>query len=170
MEIARGCEPRTARLADDFQCEPGFPRDAEEIAGLMSSTFREYPDPITPEGVARAIDDGTRHFRVVRDRSRAIVASASAEIDAARRSAELTDCATVPSARGKGLMSVILQALEGDLDRDLGIRSHYTLARADETAMNCAFAKLGWLYTGRLVNNCRMPNGWESMNIWCRAK
>jgi hypothetical protein len=35
--------------------------------------------------------------------------------------------------------------------------------------VNCAFAKLGYKYTGRLVNNCRMPTGWESMNVWCKT-
>ena len=49
------------------------------------------------------------------------------------------------------------------------IHDLYTLARADEVGMNCVFAKLGYAYTGRLVNNCRMPNGWESMNIWCKS-
>jgi len=170
VEAARACERRTARLADRFRCRPGTVDDAAQIAALMRETFREYPDPISPRGVARAIENRSRHFRVVRDESDAIVASASAEIDHANRSAELTDCATRPDARGNGLMSVILQALERDLDDDFGIVDHYTLARADEVAMNCAFAKLGWTYTGRLVNNCRMPNGWESMNIWCRPK
>jgi putative beta-lysine N-acetyltransferase len=98
-----------------------------------------------------------------------MAAVASAEIDGARRNAEMTDCATRPSERGRGLMVWILRALERDLAREEGIIDLYTLARADEVGMNCAFAKLGYDYTGRLVNNCRMPNGWESMNVWCRT-
>ena len=66
-------------------------------------------------------------------------------------------------------MAYILRQLERALVADFGITDLYTIARADEVGMNCVFSKLGWVYTGRLVNNCRMPNGWESMNIWCRG-
>lgn len=168
VEIAEGCEPNEAGLAEGFTCEIGSTDDAETIASLMEGIFSEYPDAISPEWVVDAIEDGTRHFRVVRDVSGEIIASASAEIDKRNRSAELTDCATRPAARGKGLMRFILSQLERDMI-ERGIADLYTLARSDELSMNCAFAKLGWSYEGRLVNNCRMPNGWESMNIWCRG-
>lgn len=168
VEIALACDPREPVLAEDLVCEIGTPEDAESIAALMEGIFSEYPDPISPDWVVDSIEDGSRHFRVVRNDSGRIIASASAEIDAKNHSAELTDCATLPEARGRGLMRYILRGLEKDMTGGYGISDLYTLARSDELAMNCAFAKLGWTYTGRLVNNCRMPNGWESMNIWCR--
>jgi hypothetical protein len=65
-------------------------------------------------------------------------------------------------------MSVILRNLERDLADEFGITDVYTIARANQAGMNCSFAKLGYTYTGRLVNNCRMPEGYESMNVWCR--
>lgn len=168
VEIARSCESSPPVLAEEFTCEIGSEEDAETIASLMEGIFTEYPDAISPEWVTEAIREGTRHFRVVRDSSGEIIASASAEIDKENRSAELTDCATRPAARGKGLMRYILTELQNDMI-ERGITDLYTLARSDELSMNCAFSKLGWTYEGRLVNNCRMPNGWESMNIWCRA-
>ena len=57
---------------------------------------------------------------------------------------------------------------ENDIADLYGITDLYTLARADEIGMNCVFRKLGYDFCGRLVNNCRMPNGWESMNVWCK--
>ena len=97
-----------------------------------------------------------------------MVAAASAEIDHCNKNAEMTDCATRPSARGQGLMAYLLWMLENDLQELYNITDLYTIARADEVGMNCVFSKLGYIYDGRLVNNCRMPNGWESMNVWCR--
>lgn len=168
VEVARRLDASEPVLAGGFSCEVATSADAEPIAVLMQGIFSEYPDPISAEWVIDALEEGTRHFRIVRDAGGRIVASASAEIDLKNRSAELTDCATLPEARGRGLMRVILRALEKDMIGGYGITDLYTLARSDELAMNCAFAKLGWTNTGRLVNNCRMPNGWESMNIWCR--
>ncbi|MCA8914919.1 MAG: putative beta-lysine N-acetyltransferase [Planctomycetes bacterium] len=155
-------------LPAGYTCAPASEADATDIAGLMRATFEDYPTPITTEKIAATIRDRTSHFRVVRDPDAALVACASAEIHHTRRSAELTDCATRQDQRGKGLMSRILRALEEDLADEFGITDVYTIARAYEPGMNCSFAKLGYRYTGRLVNNCRMPDGFESMNVWCR--
>ncbi len=168
VDVARSCSASEPTLAEGYSCEIATAADAEAIAGLMEGIFTEYPDPISAQWVVDALEEGTRHFRVMRDSEGRVVASASAEIDSRNRSAELTDCATRPEARGRGLMRFILRQLEKDMIGGYGITDLYTLARSDELSMNCAFAKLGWTYTGRLVNNCRMPNGWESMNIWCR--
>lgn len=168
VELARAKEPAAPRLPEGYTSAPAGPADAAEIGALMGSVFADYPSSLTPDHLARLITTGSSRFRWVRDASGTLVAVASAEIDRARRNAEMTDCATLPRERGRGLMVWILRALEEDLAREEGITDLYTLARADEVGMNCAFAKLGYAYTGRLVNNCRMPNGWESMNIWCR--
>lgn len=139
------------------------------IADLMTATFDDYPTPISTEIIRKQITDGSNLFRTMTNQDGQIVASASAEIDHERRVAEMTDCATRPDERGAGHMACLLNDLAGDLKTELGITDLYTLARADEIGMNCVFGKLGYNYTGRLVNNCRMPNGWESMNIWCRS-
>jgi len=142
---------------------------APAIAELMLATFDDYPTPISLEIIAEQIRSGSNVFRCMKNAAGEIVASASAEVDHERRTAEMTDCATRPDQRGAGHMACLLQDLAGDVKSQLGITDLYTLARADEVGMNCVFGKLGYLYTGRLVNNCRMPNGWESMNIWCRS-
>ncbi len=141
---------------------------APAIAELMLQTFADYPTPISTEIIAGQIRTGSNLFRVMLDDQGQVVASASAEMDAQNLCAEMTDCATRPDQRGAGHMAFLLHHLAQDVKDVCQITDLYTLARADEIGMNCVFAKLGYEYTGRLTNNCRMPNGWESMNIWCK--
>jgi beta-lysine N6-acetyltransferase len=165
--IATAKQPEDPVLPEGYACVPATQDDVPEIAELMSEIFPDYPTPITPEHVVENMTTAASYFRLVRDKDGELVACASAEIHHTRRSAELTDCATRADQRGKGLMSCILRGLERDLEAEFGITDVYTIARANQPGMNCSFAKLGYTYTGRLVNNCRMPEGWESMNVWC---
>ncbi len=169
VETARGKGPARPALPEGWRSEPASENDAGELSDLLAFVFPDYPSSIDPGHLARQIRMRANLFRWVRDGDGEMVAAASAEIDHRRRSAEMTDCATRPEARGRGLMVYLLRALEDDLAAGPGITGLYTLARAGEVGMNCAFAKLGYDYTGRLVNNCRMPGGWESMNVWCRS-
>lgn len=168
VALAGAKEPGEPVKPEGFTCRVATEDDAPALATLLAATFSDYPTPLDAESLRSDIAGGHRRFRLLVDAEGLIAAAASAEIDHKRRSAEMTDCATNPDQRGRGLMSYILRALEIDLVRDHGIQDVYTLARADEPGMNCVFSKLGYSYTGRLVNNCRMPNGWESMNVWCR--
>lgn len=156
------------QMPDGFTTRIAGVGDAVAVSGLLQSTFRDYPDPTDVKTVEGWIRDVARLFRVV-ERDGEIVACASADIDRTNRSAELTDCATLPEMRGKGLMTAILKRLEADCAEEFGITDTYTLARAGEAGINIAFARLGYVFTARLVNNCRMPDGWESMNAWCRS-
>jgi putative beta-lysine N-acetyltransferase len=139
-----------------------------EIAALMLTAFDEYASEISAEAVAGNISDGRSIFRAVSDREGVLVAVASAEIDRVHGAAELTDCVVACEHRGRGMMRHLLRALEGDAVSVCNIEDVYSLARAGIAGMNCDLAMLGFEYTGRLINNCRMPTGWESMNIWCR--
>jgi len=168
VALASGKEPTPPEAPDGYACTAATVGDAGIISELMGETFSAYASAMDEGTIAASIRDETHRFRLIHDSAGELAAVTSAEIDHKRRAAEMTDCATRTDERGKGLMSYLLWRLERDMVQDLGIRDLYTLARADETGMNCVFAKLGYDYTGRLVNNCRMPNGWESMNIWCR--
>lgn len=170
VELARrkSTRPVPDGFPEGFSCRVAVEGDARGVSELLGSTFRDYPDPIDQQTVRRWISEGERLFRVV-ELDGELVACASADLDRANRNAELTDCATLPEMRGKGLMTSILKQLEDDCAGELGITDFYTLARAGEAGINIAFARLGYQFTGRLVNNCRMPDGWESMNAWCRS-
>jgi len=169
VRTAAAKETVVPELAEGYFCHRAGRENAGVVARLMAEVFPDYPTPITEAVVGDQITSGANIFRFIVGEDGRLAASASAEIDHERGCAELTDCATRPDERGKGHMAYLLHRLARDAERSLGITDLYTLARADEPGMNCVFGKLGFLYTGRLINNCRMPNGWESMNIWCRG-
>lgn len=158
----------TPTLVAGYESGQALIEDSHEIAALLDQTFEDYPSPIDGDIIAEQIANEDNFFRIVRDADGEVAAVASAELDHIRMSAEMTDCATRPSERKKGLMAYILRTLERDIEDKYDIRDLYTIARADEIGMNCVFRKLGYGFEGRLINNCRMPNGWESMNVWCR--
>ena len=140
--------------------------DAPGIAQILGETFAAYPTPSDdPAYVARQIADGTP-FRIVRDDGE-VVACASADLIREARTAELTDCATRPSHRGRGLMQAILGDLMDDLRR-ADYPTAFTMARAAVPGMNVAFQRLGFAYRGRMARSCLIGSGLEDMNIWSR--
>jgi len=162
-------ETQAPFLAEGYKSRIADEADAFLLSDLLRVNFADYPAPLDAATLRTSIAERRNLFRCVFTADGEIVAAASAELDHARSVAEMTDCVTDPDHRGRGLMAYILWCLEKDIAERFDITDVYTLARADEPGMNCVFSKLGYQYTGRLVNNCRMPNGWESMNIWCRA-
>jgi putative beta-lysine N-acetyltransferase len=168
LALAQSKKTRSPSLPAGYTCRLASGKDAPAVASLLRETFPDYPTPIRTATIEKQIITRANLFRLVYDGDGELAAVASAEIDHVRKNAEMTDCATVPEHRGVGLMAFILKSLEDDLRTEFGIRDVYTLARAGEAGMNCVFSRLGYDYAGRLINNCRMPDGWESMNIWCK--
>ncbi len=139
-------------------------KDAQEIADLLGETFVDYPTPSSdPEYIAEQIESGTP-FRIIREGG-VIAACASADLVPEALTAELTDCATRPSHRGRGLMQSILHRLMLDL-QEMGYPTAFTLARARIPGVNRAFQKLGFKHRGRMARSCRIGKGFEDMNIW----
>jgi len=156
--------PRRGRGRPPVPTERGTVEDAPEIADLIAQTFDQYPTPSgNPEYIAETIAEGTP-FRVVR-RGEEVVACASADLVTEARTAELTDCATLPDARGRGYLQAILQDLMGDL-REMDYPTAFTLARARIVGVNLAFQRLGFGYRGRMTRSCRIGDGLEDMNVW----
>ncbi len=140
--------------------------DAEAIAELMAATFDTYPTPSGhPDYVARQLADG-QPFRLV-EADGALVACASADLVRSARTAELTDCATDPAHRGRGLMQAILSDLMDDL-RALDYPTAFTLARATIPGVNLAFHRLGFTLDGTMAQSVRIGGGIEDMNVWSR--
>lgn len=155
-------------LSQGYSSQLLGPEEAAEAARLLRAEFPVYRTPLSNDHLLGAMLWGTSLYRGVRAPDGTLVAVASAELDGMRRNAEITDCATRPDQRGRGLMAHLISQLESDLRRDYQITGLYTLARAQEVGMNCVFRKLGYSFQGRLINNSRMPFGWESMHIWCK--
>ncbi|WOK07419.1 putative beta-lysine N-acetyltransferase [Imperialibacter roseus] len=141
--------------------------DAKELAELYAKVFQVYPTPLNdPAYVKKTMEEGTKYV-LIREQNR-IVSAASAEINRQYANAELTDCATLPEARGKGHIKKLLSKLEEILIAD-DIQCLYTIARAESHGMNKAFYQLGYTYGGTLINNCFIYSGLEDMNVWYKG-
>ena len=154
-------------LPQDYSLDYARESDLDGMLALYKRVFSTYPSPLTYREYLTAVLHRDAIFRVIRNEKGAVVAAASAELDQAQLAAELTDCATHPDQRGKGLMSVLLQALEGDL-RGMGYVCSFTLARARSFGMNAAFHALGYEFNGRMINNCDIYGAFEDMNLWVK--
>jgi len=155
------------RLPGDYMLRPAVQADASAMAVLYRKGFQFYPTPLHMEShLLKTMHSNVLYLLV--EKHGKIVSLASAEMDPENGSAEITDCLTIHSERGKGLIKEIITALEKELS-ERGFLSAYTLCRASSYGINTAFASLGYAYTGRLVNNCKIGEGFEDMNIWCKT-
>jgi len=98
----------------------------------------------------------------------ALAALSSAEMDIQGSNVEMTDFATLPEYRGRGLAQFLLQEMEGAMTHK-GMRTAYTIARAVSPGMNITFSRRGYQYGGTLVNNTQISGSIESMNIWYKS-
>ena len=154
-------------LPPGYRIEVAQPKHIPELVGLYRRVFETYPNPLThPDYLLQTMERNVV-YRVILDETGDIVSAASAEIDNKHGNAEMTDCATMITQRGRGLMFHILSKLEDDL-RERNVFTAYTLARAKSIGMNRVFYRLGYEYSGRLVNNCDIYGEYEDMNIWVR--
>lgn len=152
-------EEWTARL-----CTPD---EADQVARVYGEVFPTYPFPIMdPTYIRRTMDSHVRYFGVWHDDT--LVSLASAEMDTDAENVEMTDFATLPDYRRKGLASFLLDYMERDQVTQ-GNKTAYTIARAGSFGMNLTFAKLGYKYAGRLKNNTNISGGFESMTIWYKT-
>lgn len=154
-------------LAEPLTLRKATTADAKSLADLYHQTFRTYPIPMhDPQYVEKAMKDGTLFYMVELEGE--LISAASAEIDLRNKNAEMTDCATLPEHRSKGLMRVLIHALENELTAQ-GIHCFYSLSRALSFGMNAVFHQMGYVYTGRLTKNCNIYDKFEDMNLWVKS-
>jgi putative beta-lysine N-acetyltransferase len=140
----------------------------EHLADLYKDNFESYPFPVSNPKYLKATAASHVMYALIYDSSGYPVAAASAETDKEHRNAEMTDFATRPTERGKGLASILLHKLEEDVSK-IGINALYTIARCRSFGMNKVFKKAGYKHTGKLINNCHICGNLENMSIWCKT-
>ncbi len=161
--IPEGTHPPLPR---GWFCRPADPADAAEIGNLLREVFPAYPIPEDPGSIRYALASGAVHGRVVRESTGKLAAYASLEFQPGGGAAELTDCATSPAARGKGLMTHLVVRLQEDLADVFEWQHAYSLAREDQPGMQKVLARCGWHQFGRLVNHYRVGGQWVSARLW----
>jgi len=138
--------------------------DATEMSLIYQQVFKSYPFPIQkPTYLQHMMKKGVLYF-CIRIKGR-IAAIAAAEIDLVNKNVEMTDFATLPQWRCMGFAGLLLNHM-GKHTRKLGIKTAYTIARAESTGMNSVFKNSGYKYSGLLKNNSQICGKIQSMAVW----
>jgi putative beta-lysine N-acetyltransferase len=153
-------------LPEGYRVRAAQRDDIPALLTLYRGIFESYPSPLVYASYLETVFQKDSLYMVCEHAGR-VVAAASAELHPGELAAELTDCATLPETRGLGLMSHLLVALEEELRRRRYVCG-YTMARARSFGMNRVFHRLGYAFSGRLVNNCDIYGAYEDMNIWVK--
>ncbi len=140
------------------------PDQAKELAALYEKVFASYPFPIYDSDYIKETMKTHIDYYYISSNQK-IVAASSAEKDLEAKTVEMTDFATLPEFRGKGLATILLNYMGKPVKQE-GFRIAYTIARAYSAGMNITFAKSGYTYAGTLVNNTYIAGNTESMNVW----
>jgi putative beta-lysine N-acetyltransferase len=165
---AKATEDFEPNLPDVMEFRPADILDSTEIAKVYRKVFDTYPFPIhDPEYVEETALSGEALYFGVWDGDN-IAALSSSEIDIKSGTAEMTDFATLPKYRGRGLAGCLLGRMEEEM-RALGVRVLYTIARAYSFGMNITFARDGYAFGGTLTNNTNISGRVESMNVWYKS-
>lgn len=171
-DVLGACEQKRSekppeKLPEPFAFARALEEDADELAGLYADVFETYPFPIQDPDYVKYTMEHDVLYGVVRHEDR-IVAASSAEMDPSGANAEMTDFATNPDYRGRGLAGFLLQRMEKEAFA-CGIRTAYTIARAVSYGMNITFARGDYTFAGTLINNTNISGSTECMNIWYKA-
>jgi beta-lysine N6-acetyltransferase len=167
LSVRKGKNPVITPLSKKYTIRKCVEEDVEPMAKIYGAVFDTYPFPIdTPEYLLETMRSHVAYFGI--EAKDGLIALASAEMDADSQSVEMTDFATLPDRRGKGFAVHLLEEME-TFCKDLNYKTAYTIARAVSPGMNITFAKLGYRYGGRLINNTNISGKIESMNIWHKS-
>jgi len=150
-------------LPDGLVCRIAEEHDTVAMAKVYRAVFASYPFPIFDPDYLKEIMGSTIFFGIWA--AGELIALASAEMDKASGSVEMTDFATLDAFRGHGLALFLLQRMEKAMAAR-GIHNFYTIARAYSHGMNITFARNGYKYSGTLTNNTNISGKLESMNVW----
>lgn len=159
--------PRPETLLSGAVLRWCVPNDAKKISDLYREVFPSYPFPIdNPDYITETMLHHIVYFGI--EMNQQLIALSSAEMDSVSNNVEMTDFATSPNYRGNNFSGLLLAAMEKDM-RSRGIQTAYTIARAISPGMNITFAKAGYIYGGRLINNTNISGRIESMNVWHKS-
>lgn len=150
-----------------FSIRQAAQEDCSDLAELYKTVFHGlYPTPISDPSYLRHSIREHNVFWLVFDK-RKLCGAASLDVDLENLNAEVTDCAVLPEYRGKGLLAGLIEQVEATA-KGLGLGCLYSLSRALFPGINAVLAASGYGYGGRLINNCRMYDSFEDMNIWVK--
>ncbi|MDD2234497.1 MAG: putative beta-lysine N-acetyltransferase [Desulfitobacteriaceae bacterium] len=141
-------------------------KDIPQMIQLFSAVFETYPSPVFSRDYLQKVMREQVLFMIAEEEGK-IISIAAADMNKLHMNAEITDCATYPEYRGRSILSELIYGLEEEL-KHANFTTAYSLSRANSIGINKSLSKLGYLYSGRLINNCHICGGYEDMNIWVK--
>lgn len=160
-------EPLDEQSTLNAEIRPATEADVDAMVEIYKQVFESYPFPIhDADYLRKTMDSHIRYFCAFVDDQ--MVAVSSAEMDTSSENVEMTDFATLPAYRKKGLAQRLLQTMEKHMKK-IGMQTFYTIARALSPGMNITFARCGYEYGGTLTNNTNICGDIESMNVWYKS-
>lgn len=153
-------------LPDEFTLRSAQIDDAPRMAKLYDDVFETYPTPINQAEFIEEMMNDHVYFTIVEHQGE-LISACSADVFPAFNAAEMTDCATLPEYRGKGLLSQQFIHLERKME-DLGVQTLFSYSRAVSVGMNLINARHGYKYGGRMIQNSNISGRLEDMNIWVK--
>ncbi|MFH0702663.1 MAG: putative beta-lysine N-acetyltransferase [bacterium] len=158
------------KIQEELNLKEGFyfkkiqPQHAEKLTKLYQKIFITYPFPINnPDYILKTMQENIEYFAIWQENE--IIAAASSEIDMKEQNVEMTDFAILPEYRGNDFAIYLLKKMEEKM-KEYNVKTFYTIARALSYGMNIAFSKMGYIFSGTLINNTNICGSLESMNVW----
>lgn len=157
-DLIKPADVKIERLSED---------DLVGLTDLYKRVFDQYPTNIFDVDYLKEVIAAKKYIFVVAKMEGKVVAAASAMLTP-YGGAEITDCATDPSYRGKQLLASIINELEKVLISQ-GVYMFYSITRAISVGMNMTVKRLGYKFEGTLIKNCVISSGLEDMNVWTKS-
>jgi putative beta-lysine N-acetyltransferase len=168
-EIIKLCTNRT-KVSSDKELDKKYhikkisKRHIGQAIDIYKEIFETYPFPIHDiKYIEKTMDEHIDYFGVFEDDK--ILAVSSSEMDLKNKNSEMTDFAALSQYHGSGFAYFLLKEMEKST-KAKGIKTFYTIARSKNIGMNMTFAKNGYTFGGKLVNNTNICGKIESMNVW----
>jgi len=141
-------------------------KDAKRMAELYDEVFETYPTPMhEPEFIEEMMHNHV-YFTIIEHKGE-LVSACSADLFPEFNAAEMTDCATLPEYRGKGLLSQQFIHIEKKME-DMGVHTLFSYSRAVSVGMNLINSRHGYSFGGRMLQNSNISGRFEDMNIWVK--
>lgn len=162
--IEKGNLSSASKLDKKFRIQQLNKEHIQQIIELYNSVFESYPFPIFDGNyILKTMSKNVDYYGVFENEK--LAAISSSETDLINLNTEMTDFAALPEYRGNNLSYHLLKKMQKDV-KTKGIKTAYTIARAQNTGINMTFTKMSYEFGGTLINNTNICGNIETMNVW----
>lgn len=162
--IGKGDITSTPKLDEKFSIQELCKEHIPQMVRIYKSVFETYPFPIF-EGnyILKTMRKNVDYYGIFENEK--LIAISSSEKDIENSNTEMTDFAILPEYRGNNLSYHLLCRMQKDALKK-GIKTAYTIARANNIGINMTFAKMFYEFGGTLIKNTNICGSIETMNVW----